>query len=212
MLVGIANRKREFCRTLPFAPFLRQAQILILEILNGFRWLKFSPFLNLNEIKHFSKGSKTSYIVDDINPKFEELIEAGYECSQILVAMGLHNQGKTNWDLIRSVEGLKGGLGYSGKLCGALAGGACFLGLYAGRGPEEEAADSELDSMILELVEWFEDIIGKEYGGIDCDQITASCLDNEELSLTCVPIVIKVYNKLIEILKSHGLDMSKGRG
>jgi C_GCAxxG_C_C family probable redox protein len=125
--------------------------------------------------------------------------------------MGLHRQGKTNWDLIRSVEGLKGGLGYSGKLCGALSGGVCLLSLYAGRGPEEEEPNPELDPMILEIVEWFEETIGTQYGGIQCDQITSACLDNEELSLTCIPIVIKTYDKAEEILKSRGIDMSKGR-
>ena len=125
--------------------------------------------------------------------------------------MGLHRQGKTNWDLVRSVEGLKGGLGYSGKLCGALTGGACLLSLYAGRGPEGEEPSADLDPMILELVEWFEETIGKDYGGIDCDQITATCLDNEELSLTCIPIVMKIFDKVERILKAHGFDMSKGR-
>ena len=40
-----------------FAQSLRQAQILILEILNVFLWLKFSPSLTLNKIDHFSKVS-----------------------------------------------------------------------------------------------------------------------------------------------------------
>ncbi len=150
--------------------------------------------------------------MNEIDQKLEELVEAGYECSQTLIALGLYRQGKTNWDLIRCVEGLKGGLGYSGKTCGALTGAACLLGLYAGRGPEEEGPDSELDSMILELVEWYEETIGKEYGGIDCDQITANCLDNDELSLTCVPIVIRTFHKVEEILESHGFDVEKGRG
>jgi len=35
----------------------RQAQILILKILHVFLWLKFSPFLALNKIEHFSKVS-----------------------------------------------------------------------------------------------------------------------------------------------------------
>ena len=48
---------RDPCKTPPFAQFLCQAQILILEILNVFLWLKFSPSLNLNEIEHFSKVS-----------------------------------------------------------------------------------------------------------------------------------------------------------
>jgi len=48
---------RDLCKTPPFARFLRQAQILILEILNVFLWLKFSPSLNSNKNLHFSKVS-----------------------------------------------------------------------------------------------------------------------------------------------------------
>jgi len=51
--------KRDLCKTPPFAQFLRQAQILILKILNVFLWLKFLPSLALNKIEHFSKVSKT---------------------------------------------------------------------------------------------------------------------------------------------------------
>ena len=40
-----------------FAQFLRYVQISILEILNVFLWLKFSPSLNLNKNEHFSKVS-----------------------------------------------------------------------------------------------------------------------------------------------------------
>ena len=56
-----AERNRDLCKTPPFAQFLRQAQILILEILNVFLWLKLSPSLNLNKIEHFSKVSQ-SYV------------------------------------------------------------------------------------------------------------------------------------------------------
>jgi len=37
---------------------LRQTQILILEILHVFLWLKFSPSLALNKLKRFETGSK----------------------------------------------------------------------------------------------------------------------------------------------------------
>ena len=42
-----------------FAQSLRQAQILILEILNVFLWLTLSPSLILNKLKHFETGSNT---------------------------------------------------------------------------------------------------------------------------------------------------------
>ena len=41
----------------PFARSLRQTQILILEILNIFLWLKFSSSLISNKIEHFENGS-----------------------------------------------------------------------------------------------------------------------------------------------------------
>jgi len=48
----------DLCKTPPFAQFRRQAQILILKILNVFLWLKFSPSLDLNKIERFSKVSQ----------------------------------------------------------------------------------------------------------------------------------------------------------
>ena len=41
-----------------FAQSMRQAQILILAILNVFLWLKFSPPLTLNKIERFEAASK----------------------------------------------------------------------------------------------------------------------------------------------------------
>ncbi|PQP35862.1 hypothetical protein C6A37_00535 [Desulfobacteraceae bacterium SEEP-SAG9] len=49
--------KRAKSKTSHFAQSLRQAQILILEILNVFLWLKFSPSLTLNKLKRFENGS-----------------------------------------------------------------------------------------------------------------------------------------------------------
>jgi hypothetical protein len=44
-------------KTPQFAQFLRQAKILILEILHVFLWLKFLSSLNLNKLKRFETGS-----------------------------------------------------------------------------------------------------------------------------------------------------------
>ena len=69
------------------------------------------------------------------------------------------------------MDGLAGGLGFSGEVCGALTGGACLLGLYAGRGSLDEDEDERLNLMITELVEWFSDEYGEMYGGIHCETI-----------------------------------------
>ena len=56
---GLFTYNTRPCKTPSFAQFLCQAQILILEILNVFLWIKFSPSLNLSKIEHFSKISAT---------------------------------------------------------------------------------------------------------------------------------------------------------
>ena len=48
---------RALYKTFPFAQFLRQAQILILEIFNIFLRLKFLSSLTLTKIGHFSRAS-----------------------------------------------------------------------------------------------------------------------------------------------------------
>jgi C_GCAxxG_C_C family probable redox protein len=147
---------------------------------------------------------------DEIARKVIELSREGYYCGQILVAIGLDRQEKTNWDLIRAVEGLKGGLGFSGKICGTLTGAVCLLGLYAGRGQVQENPDPRLDFMVQELVDWFQEEIGKEYSGIDCEQIIEKYLD-QDFSLICYPIITMTYLRVANILQTHGFDLEKGR-
>ena len=47
-----------------FAQSLCQAQILILEILNVFLWLKFSPSWTLNKIERFETVSQGSIVIN----------------------------------------------------------------------------------------------------------------------------------------------------
>jgi len=65
---------RDLCKTSTFAQSLRQTQILVLEILNVFLWLKFSSFLTLNKIKHFSKVSWLGPLIPDL-PDFSTVID-----------------------------------------------------------------------------------------------------------------------------------------
>jgi hypothetical protein len=64
------DMRRDLCKTPSFARFLRQTQILILEILNVFLRLKFSSSpdygtcsLDSNKIEHFSKVSRHQELV-----------------------------------------------------------------------------------------------------------------------------------------------------
>ena len=63
IVITLCHRWREPCKSPLFAQFLRQAQILILEILNLILWLKYSPYLNLHKNKHFLKVSFLNLLV-----------------------------------------------------------------------------------------------------------------------------------------------------
>lgn len=126
-----------------------------------------------------------------------KLAAQGYCCSQILLILGLEAQGKENPDLVRAMQGLCGGLGRTGKTCGALTGGVCLLGLYAGRGSTAEKPGGQLNSMVNDLVTWFEE----EYGSTDCAGILDDSLDTvTDYPVKCGKIVIGVYNKVQEIM------------
>jgi C_GCAxxG_C_C family probable redox protein len=138
-----------------------------------------------------------------------ELARHGFHCSQVLVTMSLEAQGKTNPDLIGAVSSLAGGLGFSGEACGALTGGACVLGLYAGRGMVEQDEDPKHNLIISRLVDWFSRKYGERHGGIRCRDITR---DDPKAALeTCPRLVWSVHCKVKSLLAEHGYDWTRGR-
>lgn len=130
----------------------------------------------------------------------------GYTCSQILVEMGLELQGKTNTDVLRTVRGLSGGIGFSGGICGALTGGACMLGLYAGKGTPQEEQDERLNVMVQELLAWFKETWVPRYGGVECERLLSGDMNNA--AQRCPEIVYGVYQKAKELLVENGFDLS----
>lgn len=134
--------------------------------------------------------------------RLQELRAKGFHCSQILIIMGLEQQGKTNPDLVRAMTGLANGLGHCGKLCGALTGAVCLLSLYAGRGTVDEQENYKLAIMIQDLIVWFEETFGKSYGGTDCKVILND--DPWNRMLRCPNMVIETYSKTKELLESNG--------
>jgi C_GCAxxG_C_C family probable redox protein len=141
--------------------------------------------------------------MDDL--RSAELLGQGFRCSQVLLLMGLEAQGKENPDLVRAMEGLCGGMGSSGETCGSLTGAACLLGLYAGRGRLTETADWQLDLMLDDLVDWFQEEIGQRYGGIRCQEILGDT--PEDQGLRCPGIVADTWQKVRELLVANGYDL-----
>jgi len=143
--------------------------------------------------------------MDDLE-RMIELRKKGFYCSQIMLIMGLELQGKYNPDLVRCMHGLAHGLGYSGEICGALTSGACLLGLYAGKGKDEDFEDPHLDFMVEDLVKWFKAEFTPRFGGINCDIILSG--DPRAQINRCPILVAETFQKVKELLVSNGFDLS----
>jgi C_GCAxxG_C_C family probable redox protein len=138
--------------------------------------------------------------------RMREMKAEGFYCSQILIKLGLELQGKENPDLVRAMQSLAGGLGFSGELCGALTGGACLLGLYAGKGLPADETDPRLDFMIEDLMKWFRQEYGALYGGIRCMDILNDSRTNQVSR--CPMIVAGTYQRIKELLVENGFDLA----
>jgi C_GCAxxG_C_C family probable redox protein len=135
-----------------------------------------------------------------------ELGLQGFKCSQILALLALEAQENQNPDLVRAMTGLLSG--YScGKLCGALTGGCCVLGMYAGKDSAECNADPSLGRMLRSYSEWFETEYTPRYGGINCSDIVGDDARNQ--MKRCPAIVIECWDKLKELLAENDYDVSQ---
>lgn len=149
--------------------------------------------------------------MDDIAFRMLELNNKGYCCSQILMILALEELGTTNPDLVRAMGGLCLGLTTSEEVCGALSGGACLLALYAGKGTDEEEEDERLPLMLGELLEWFQNKVGEDYGGVRCEDILGDNVQHGPDLTRCGMIVAQTYEMVRTILENHGRLGNKGR-
>ncbi|MDR3763896.1 MAG: C-GCAxxG-C-C family protein [Acidobacteriota bacterium] len=135
-----------------------------------------------------------------------ELALQGFNCSQILVLIALEAQGRENSDLVRAMSGLLTGLG-CGRICGALTGGCCVLGMYAGKDSVERNADSHLTPMLSNFVEWFETEYTARFGGINCSDIVRD--DARNRMTRCPAITIETLAKIKELLEESDYDFTR---
>jgi C_GCAxxG_C_C family probable redox protein len=108
--------------------------------------------------------------MDDAQMLVLELGSKGYSCAQIVMAGALGLMGRENPDLLRAMAGLAQGVGWSGEICGALAGGVCLIALHTGKGQDAEDALPEAGPLMNDLVEWFREELCAG-GAITCDAI-----------------------------------------
>lgn len=144
--------------------------------------------------------------MDDFQIRLATLKSQGFHCSQILMLLALERTGRKNPDLVRAMGGIAKGLWNGGETCGALLGGACILGFYAGRGRPGEEEDPGLSVMVSSLSEWFRSEAGLSLRSTRCSDIL-----DEYGKTKCPQLVRSVWIKTTELLEANGIDMYEGR-
>lgn len=138
-----------------------------------------------------------------------QLAQRGYNCSQIIILLGLELRGATNPDLVRAMGGLAYGCGGGRGSCGVLTGGCCLLALYAGKGSDAEIASDRLALMLEALNDWF-----CQYTGCTPDDMTCNAIVGEAGPLAsrqrCGAILADTYAKVMEILAANAIDPLAG--
>ena len=146
-----------------------------------------------------------------MNPTLLEILplaHAGYCCSQILVLLALSAQGRENPDLVRAAMGLCHGMGGSGGACGILTGSCLALGLYIGKGREDEMPFEQGDALVADFVDWFTERVKDDYGDITCAAILN---DGKPDPSRCGGLMADAWNRILELLVSYGIDPAEGR-
>lgn len=147
--------------------------------------------------------------MDELLFKMVQWSQQGFFCSQILLLLAMEQLQRENPELIRAMGGLNGGVGFCGKLCGALSGGACLISLYAGKGEAEELEDSQVNELIAQLAEWFQTEACAAYGGCNCMDILEG--DPNNRMMRCPQLVQQTFEKATALLTQAGYDLTTGR-
>lgn len=148
--------------------------------------------------------------MDDIAFRIFQLASQGYCCTQIMVKIILEQEEKENIDLVKAVNGLCGGVGFSQGICGVVTGGICILGLYSGKGKDDEYRKEDFSEMMNEYIEWFEE----EFGSKDCIDIVGDGLkivNQGETSypVKCGEIIEKGFIKVWQIMDEHNYELGE---
>lgn len=145
--------------------------------------------------------------MDDMEFELFKLRNLGYCCTQMMMKLALDAEEKENPDLMKAVQGLCMGVGGLQKTCGVLTGGLAILGLYAGKGKDNEPPNPDYFNMVDEYIAWFE----SELGSTECQDIIGACTmaeyqSNQDYALQCGDTLRKSYEKVQEILRDYNFE------
>ena len=148
--------------------------------------------------------------MNEIAFRIFQLASDGYCCTQIMLKLVLEQEGRENVDLIKAVNGLCGGIGFSRGTCGVLIGGICIFGLYTGKGRVDEYKKKDFDRMIQNYMEWFKE----EFQSTDCadivgDELLIEASGEQSYPVKCGAILEKGFNKVWEIMDEYGYELGE---
>ncbi len=141
--------------------------------------------------------------MDDLMLRMMRYGGQGYNCSQILLLLGLEERGQANSGLVRAVAGLAYGCGSGRATCGALTGACCLLAYLADPGDDSGRPKEELPMLLQTLSHWFDQRVGQAQGGTACETITGEAGPAASRK-TCGAIVADTYAKVLEIATDNG--------
>ncbi|MCL2478040.1 MAG: C-GCAxxG-C-C family protein [Treponema sp.] len=106
----------------------------------------------------------------------EEVFGRGFNCAQAVLTSHCEEFGLPD-DIAKKVScGFGGGLGHTGGMCGAVSGAIMLIGLKYGKYKE---ADNQAKDKTYEMVQKFREKFIKEFGSINCTDLTKFDLSNE---------------------------------
>lgn len=148
-------------------------------------------------------------------------VRQGYCCSQLLLLLLLQARGEENPALVRAMQGLCVGIGHADGPCGLLTGGACALGLLAGKGADSEEALPLLEPVLNDYAQWFRERTAA-FGGASCDTVAAGlAAERGETGCGaagrpdpagCGDLLAEAWEKLLELIQAYDLDMTAHTG
>ena len=139
----------------------------------------------------------------DLDERIMELSRHGYACGQILAKLLLETIGEENPALVRCMQGLNGGIGSSGDVCGCMAAGCCLISYFTGKPADDEFDSPHHKGAMGEFTSWFHDEMELQYMGYDCEQIVGT--NPAKKVQYCPGIIAATYEKCMEILENRGL-------
>ncbi len=112
---------------------------------------------------------------EQVGNRSRELFRQGYCCAESVLLAVAENCGIKSGIIPAIATGLCGGVGRSGRMCGAVSGGVLGLNLVFGRSNPKESPDQN-HRVVGAFLKDFE----QKFGAIDCEPLIGCRLDTPE--------------------------------